>query len=222
MNLNPEITEIDLLYVIVHDGQGDKVMKIAKKNGALGGTIFLGQGTITSSKHRGITSLGYYKEIILIACHRHVALNIIRKLDQKIKLYKPNHGIAFTISLVGACGSKKCIFCTENNHGGDEKPMYQSIIIIVEKGKAEDIVDIASKAGANGATIINARGAGIHETSKIFNIEIEPEKEIVLIIVKEELTNTIISSIKTNFNIDKPGNGVLFVQNINQVYGLYD
>lgn len=221
MNYNPEITGIDLLYVIVKDGLGDKVMRIAKKNGALGGTIFLGQGTIASRKQRGLTSPGFYKEIVLIACYKNVALNIIQKLDQKFKLYKPNHGIAFTIPLIGTCGSNYMV-CSVNDHGEDDKPMYQSIIVIVDKGKAENIVDIASAEGAGGATIINARGAGIHETSKIFNIEIEPEKEIVLMVVKATLTNNIIDVIKTNFNIDKPGNGVLFVQNIDQAYGLYD
>ena len=44
---------------------------------------------------------------------------------------------------------------------------------LVDKENAEDVVDPAMLAGAKGGTIINARGSGIHETSKIFSIEID-------------------------------------------------
>ena len=100
--------------------------------------------------------------------------------------------------------------------------MYHSITVIVDRGKAEDVIDAATKAGSKGGTIINARGSGIHETSKVFAIEIEPEKEIVLIISKSDKTEDIISSIKEELEIEKPGNGIIFVQNISEVYGLYE
>ncbi|MDF2841081.1 MAG: nitrogen regulatory protein, partial [Clostridia bacterium] len=68
---------------------------------------------------------------------------------------------------------------------------------------------------------INARGSGIHETSKLFSMEIEPEKEIVLIISEEQLTEAIAGSIKEELKIDEPGNGVIFIQEVNKTYGLY-
>ena len=99
--------------------------------------------------------------------------------------------------------------------------MYNQISIIVDKGNAENVVDAAMLAGAKGGTIINARGSGIHETSKIFSIEIEPEKEIVLIISKKEETDKIVDTIREKINIDVPGNGIIYVQELNSVYGLY-
>ncbi|HRU41617.1 MAG TPA: P-II family nitrogen regulator, partial [Candidatus Diapherotrites archaeon] len=60
-----------------------------------------------------------------------------------------------------------------------------------------------------------------HETSKIFSIEIEPEKEIALIISESMLAEKIASSISDRLNINEPGNGVIFIQSINKVYGLY-
>ncbi|MDR5658560.1 hypothetical protein RH915_03555 [Serpentinicella sp. ANB-PHB4] len=52
-------------------------------------------------------------------------------------------------------------------------------------------------------------------------MEIEPEKEIVLIISECDLTDAIASSVKEDLEIDKPGNGIVFVQDINKVYGIY-
>jgi len=52
-------------------------------------------------------------------------------------------------------------------------------------------------------------------------MEIEPEKEIVLILAENSVTDAIVSSIRENMNIDEPGKGIIFVQSINKTYGLY-
>ena len=99
---------------------------------------------------------------------------------------------------------------------------YELIYAIVNKGKGEEVVEAAQKAGSSGATIINARGSSVHETAKIFSIEIEPEKEIVLMIVKSDIKENICQTIIKDTNITEPGKGVLFTQSINEVYGLYE
>ena len=98
---------------------------------------------------------------------------------------------------------------------------YDSIFVIVDKGKGEDVVDAANASGARGATIINARGSGVHETAKIFAIEIEPEKEIVLILTKDDVTDAVCDNINEKIQLEKPGNGILFVQKVNKAYGIY-
>ena len=98
--------------------------------------------------------------------------------------------------------------------------MQQAIFVVVDKGLAELVVKAAEKAGARGATVINGRGAGIHETSKLFSMEIEPEKEIVLIIAKREFVDSITSSINNAVNLDEPGRGILFIVDIQKAYGL--
>ena len=100
--------------------------------------------------------------------------------------------------------------------------MYNVITIIVNKGKGEDVIEAAVKAGSLGGTIINGRGSGIHETSKLFNMEIEPEKENVIIISRQEKTDAIVESIKEHVEIEKPGNGIIFVQEVSSVYGLFE
>jgi nitrogen regulatory protein PII len=51
-------------------------------------------------------------------------------------------------------------------------------------------------------------------------MEIEPEKDIVLIIVKEELTEAVVNSIRDKLDIEKEGAGIIFVQEVDQAYGL--
>jgi len=97
---------------------------------------------------------------------------------------------------------------------------HSAIYTIVDKGKAEAVIEAAAKAGARGGTIINARGSGIHETERLFHMEIEPEKEIALIVAKNENLDPIIESIRKELALDEPGNGILFVQDVKRTYGL--
>ena len=105
---------------------------------------------------------------------------------------------------------------------GEAKSMYKLILTVVNKGKAEDVVDAAREKGARGGTIINARGSGVNENFKVFNMDIEPEKEMVMIIVAENLLEPIMENIQLKLALDQPGNGVLFVQDLNRVYGIYE
>ena len=99
--------------------------------------------------------------------------------------------------------------------------MYSAIYVIVERGKAEDVVEVANKAGSRGATIVNARGSGSQEAQKLFSLEIESEKEKVIIIAKSEMKDAIIEAIRNHLDIDAPGTGIIFVMDVNEVYGLH-
>ena len=100
-------------------------------------------------------------------------------------------------------------------------PVYHVINVIVDKGKAEDVIDAATAAGSKGGTIVNARGSGIHETSKLFAMDVEPERELVLILSECENTDAIVASIREHLQLDEPGNGIIYIQDVNKTYGIY-
>lgn len=215
--------ELELMYVIVKYGLGSKIIKYAKKFGVTGSTIFLGKGTIKNSFLEFLGINEARKEIVLIVGEKNLITLTMKELDKKFAFYKPNHGIAFTIPVLKTIGTSYLNKVEENieESRGVEKFMYNLIVAIVEKGNGEHVVDAANKAGSRGATIINGRGSGIHETSKLFAMTIEPEKEIVMIISQNNLTEGIVSSIRKELNIDEAGKGIIFVQDVNNACGLY-
>jgi len=217
-----ETAGFDLIYVITNCGTGSRVLQLAKRSGISGGAIFFGKGTVSNRVLKMLALSEVRKEIVLMMAKKSEGSNFLKKLNKEYKLYRPDHGIAYSVPIAGIFGSRTCNFNITDEFGGMENTMYQSLIIIVDKGKGEAVVEAAAKAGAKGATIINARGSGIHETGKLFAMEIEPEKEIVLMITKSEQTGKIVASIKNNFQIDKPGNGIIFVQNVDETYGLVE
>ena len=98
--------------------------------------------------------------------------------------------------------------------------MYQAIYTIVDRGRAQAVIEAAERVGSRGGTVINARGSGIHETSKLFSMEIEPEKEIVLIVAQTQKTSDIVSAIREELGIDEAGKGIVFVQDVSEAFGL--
>ena len=98
--------------------------------------------------------------------------------------------------------------------------MYNAIYTIVEKGNADDVIEAAEKAGSRGGTVMHARGLGSEEARKVFNMLIEPEKEIVLIISEEAKTKDIVESIRKETGIEEQGKGIIFITNVAQTYGL--
>ncbi len=210
-----------LVTIIVNDGKGTKILHQAKKSGACGGTIVLGRGTIKSGLLKFLELYDEQKEIVLILAEKNVAYCLLKALDEEYDFKKPHHGIAFCTPAGRAYGSKKCQECISNETGSEDTAMYQAIYVIVDKGKGEAVVEAATKAGSTGGTIMNARGAGAHETSKLFAMEIEPEKEVVLIISQAGKTDAIASSILDAMEIDKPGNGIMYIQDVSNIYGLH-
>lgn len=212
----------ELICLIVDQGRGSFALQTAKQSGLSGGTVMLGKGTIKNRVLEFLCIADIKKEIIYMVADKETAAAALDKLSEKLKLHKRNHGIAFTTSVCTVQGARKCRCEQFNREKGVVVPMYHSITVIVDKGKAEQVVEVATKAGAKGGTVINGRGSGIHETSKVFSMDIEPEKEIVLILSKAEMTESIVSSIAKEMQIDMPGNGIVYVQDVNRTYGLYE
>ena len=221
MNNSSKGIELELICVIAKFGLASKIISYAKEYGITGGTIFLGKGTIRNPFLEFLELSEVRREIVLMVSEKTTAYNALEELNKKFNFSKPNRGIAFSTPVTRILGTQNLMREDINESRGVENPMYNLVFVVVDRGKAEFVVEAANKAGSRGATIINGRGSGIHETSKIFSMEIEPEKEIVLIISENNLTEAIISSISKELEIDKPGNGIIFIQDVNKAYGLY-
>jgi nitrogen regulatory protein PII len=221
MQSGPEDKEIELLCIVVNFGHGSDIIKFSKHHGITGGTIFLGKGTIKNAFLEFLDIAETRKEIVLMAAEATTAQAVLEELNKKFKFCKPHHGIAFSTSITSILGAKSFTSKVDKESRGVKNPMYNVIMTVVDKGKAESVIEAATKAGSKGGTIINARGSGIHETSKLFSMEIEPEREIVLILSESHLTETIASSITDDLHMNEPGNGIIFIQDVNKTYGLY-
>jgi nitrogen regulatory protein PII len=94
------------------------------------------------------------------------------------------------------------------------------IVSIVRKGWGDKILENSCQTGAEGGTILLGRGTGVHEKQKILGIPIEPEKEIVLTVVRADMAQEVLDGIVRCAELDKPGAGIAFVVAVEKVAGI--
>lgn len=87
---------------------------------------------------------------------------------------------------------------------------FELILCIVNAGFSENVMEVAREAGARGGTILRGRGSANPEAEEFFNITIQPNKEIVLILVREELKDVILKAIYHNSGLTTDGQGIAF------------
>ena len=72
---------------------------------------------------------------------------------------------------------------------------YEAIIVLVNAGFSDVVMDAAREQGARGGTIIHARGTGNHEIEKRYNLVITPDKEMIVILIPEDIKDNILSAV---------------------------
>lgn len=101
-----------------------------------------------------------------------------------------------------------------------KKFTHEAIFCIVNSGFSDEAMDAAKACGARGGTVINARGTASTETEKHFNITIQPEKEIVMIIVEKSLKDTILHALYQKVGLNTEGQGIAFSVPVDKAVGL--
>jgi len=94
------------------------------------------------------------------------------------------------------------------------------IISIVRKGWGESVLESSMKAGAHGGTVLFGRGIGRNEQERVFGIQIEPEKEVVLTLVPADIVSSVMEAIAAAAQLTAPGHGLAFVVPVEQVAGV--
>lgn len=97
---------------------------------------------------------------------------------------------------------------------------HEMIMCIVNAGFSETVMDAAREFGARGGTVIRGRGTANVEAEKLYGIAIQPEKEIVLILVDSAIKNDILHAVYKAVGLNTPGQGIAFAVPVEDVVGL--
>jgi len=87
---------------------------------------------------------------------------------------------------------------------------YDCLVAIVSRGLAERAVEVARGAGAGGATILHGRGGSGHDI-KLFNMEIQKEKEIIFWLVDTRVSEAVAGSLYRELDLGGGGSGAVFM-----------
>lgn len=97
---------------------------------------------------------------------------------------------------------------------------YKLIVAMVKSDKTDRIVEAAKASGGTGATIIPARGTGIHEAKTFFGLTLEVQTDVVLFLVEEKLVEPVLAGIYDTGEFEKAGTGIALVLDVDRALGL--
>ena len=97
---------------------------------------------------------------------------------------------------------------------------HQVIFCIVNSGYSETVMTAAKKFGAKGGTVINARGTASKEAETFFGVTVEPEKDIVMILVPTKRRDKILEALYDEVGLATAGQGIAFSIPVDGVVGL--
>lgn len=100
------------------------------------------------------------------------------------------------------------------------KYSHEAIFCIVNDGYSEAVMEAAKELGARGGTVINARGTAGKEAETFFHITVQPEKEIVMILVPKEIKDNVLHALYKQVGLDTAGQGIAFSVPVDSVVGL--
>jgi len=101
-----------------------------------------------------------------------------------------------------------------------ENNKFEMILCIVNTGFSETVMDAAKEVGARGGTVIHARGTANKEAEQFFQITIQPDKEIVLILVPSEIKDDVLHAVYRSAGLKSEGQGIAFSLPVDSVVGI--
>ena len=92
------------------------------------------------------------------------------------------------------------------------------ITVVVQRGVADQVVQVAVEAGAQGATVFHAHGSGVRQKHLgILGLTVNTEKEIIYIVVPSEQADTLFERIFVSAKMDTPGMGILWMTRLDKM-----
>ena len=222
--------QMSLIMSIVERGSGSKLVKLYNKQQVFTHLRCEGAGTATS-EIMDILGLGSSeKDILLSFTPLSTARALLDALDDELRGAVPGRGIAFAMKL-SAVNSLIAAYISlrtsppETDSGGEDDMEQQKknslILVTVNQGFTDEVMDTARKAGARGGTIIRARWAGDESFAQSRGITtLQAEKEMIFIVVPKEMRNAVMEAVNTQHGLQSEAGAMVSAVAIEQLVHL--
>lgn len=218
------IVKTKLFVTIADKDRIDRIIKVYKRYGITYSCSLNGVGTASNSllSYFGLDEIK--KSVVLTIVPEVLETKIMYELHNKLEIYKPGNGICFSVPVTSASrylsNMYKDLSVVKEEYSMEKDKEYELIVLIVSEGYASLAMDAAKRVGASGGTLINGIGLGTKEAKKFLGITIEPEKDVVLILVSQEEKRKVMEEITREVGLSKEGRGICFSMPVDNVVGL--
>ena len=216
---------MELYYVIaITDHDRGEAMNVLYRAAGLRGILSMpGRGTATS-EHLAIYGLDATEKYVISAIgNGSEAEGLIKSAKRKLFIDIPGNGVMLTVPLKSVAGGKTLAYLTDEQKLGGAPRMdfeHELIIVILNEGYSDFVMDAARAAGAGGGTVLHAKGTGGTRGEKFFSVSLADEKDMIYIIAHKDEKAAIMRSINEQAGPGTKAGAICFSLPISSVAGL--
>ena len=216
---------MELYYVIAitDHGRGEAMNALYRAAGLRGILSMPGRGTATS-EHLAIYGLDATEKYVISAVgNRSEVEGLIKSAKRKLFIDIPGNGVMLTVPLKSVAGGKTLAYLTDEQKTGGALRMdfeHELIIVILNEGYSDFVMDAARAAGAGGGTVLHAKGTGGTRGEKFFSVSLADEKDMIYIIAHKDEKAAIMRSINEQAGPGSKAGAICFSLPISSVAGL--
>nr|WP_318685675.1 hypothetical protein [uncultured Acetatifactor sp.] len=205
---------LKLIITFAERGKGKTLAKLYTQQGIFCSYQCMGRGTASSDLLDVLGIGSAEKDILISMTSNDKADRLLNKLDNELQDDTYGSGIVFDISLTGLNSLIATLMLNgqERGNGGADMEAntdHSLILVAVNQGHTDDVMDTARQAGARGGTVIRARWAGPEDTSQFYGISVQSEKEIIAIVAAGERRNAIMEMINKKHGLKTEAGAVI-------------
>lgn len=206
-----------MVLSIIARGKCKRYQDMLKEHGIRVNYQMIGFGT-APSEMMDILGLGTNdKDVVISIATENAAGSLLAEYSQDLERRPSYNGLMVVVRLsalgrlaaeVAARSREKCNDREEHRVMKSEKK-YNLILIAVNQGYADSVMQAARKAGATGGTIIRARMADAGLLSQLDDADPQEEKEIITILAAEATCGRIMEEVNQAFGLRTDAKGIV-------------
>ena len=165
------------------------------------------------------------KDIIISLGEENVVKDIMTNFGTKFVSHSKYGGLMIILKISAASRmlTEVLSFNNDKNYekGNDAmKNEYHNtlIIISVNEGYSDDVMQVARKAGATGGTVIKGRLCDIEMFAQLGKTEIDEDREILLILAPHATSAAIMEDVNKQFGLSSDANGIILALPTEKAY----
>lgn len=163
------------------------------------------------------------KYIVSAVASAQEAAQLIKSAKRKLFIDIPGNGVMLTVPLKSVAGGRTLAYLTDDHRTGGAPNMdfqHELIIVILNEGYSDFVMDAARAAGAGGGTVLHAKGTGGTRGEKFFSVSLADEKDMIYIIAHRDEKAAIMRSINEQAGPGTKAGSICFSLPISSVAGL--
>ena len=213
------------LVITIHDRIElyDLMMFYERKNVAPVITM-LGRGTATENQLSALGLEPMQKALIAGVISGKEIPGFFKEAKKEFMIDVPGNGIMMTVPLKSVTGGRTLAYMTNQREMNKEMPKtefnYELIVIIANSGHIDDVMDVARTAGADGGTVIHAKGTGAKFSDRFFGVSLADEKEVIFIAETKAKKTSIMKAVAEKMGPATPAGAICFTLPISEIAGL--